>query len=64
MDTEAAANWLDLSPRTLEKKRVIGGGPKFRKLGRCVRYTKSDLRAWSEQNTFAITAGFDSKAVR
>src|SRR3546814_10235394 len=29
-----AATWLKLSPRTLEKQRVLGGGPPFRKIGR------------------------------
>jgi hypothetical protein len=38
-----AAALLRLSPRTLEKYRVIGGGPPFLKLGRRVFYALADL---------------------
>jgi hypothetical protein len=35
------------SRRTLQKKRLIGGGPPFHKLSaRCVRYRIGDVRAW------------------
>ena len=34
LTNDEAAEYLRLSPRTLEKQRVIGGGPKFRKFGR------------------------------
>jgi hypothetical protein len=40
---EEAADFLRLSPRTLEKYRVRGGGPSFRKLGRRVVYALCDL---------------------
>lgn len=42
-----AARFLNLSPRTLEKLRVVGGGPQFRKLGRRVMYTVEELDAWA-----------------
>lgn len=45
-NSEAAA-YLHLSPRTLEKMRVIGGGPPFRKFGRRVFYTLPDLEEWA-----------------
>ena len=51
-----AAEHLNLSPRTLEKYRVIGGGPKFRKLGTRVRYTLSDLNEWSAARTCESTS--------
>lgn len=44
---EEAADFLRLSPRTLEKYRVRGGGPPFRKLGRRVVYALSDLEDWA-----------------
>lgn len=44
-----AAEFLRLSPRTLEKYRVIGGGPPFRKFGRRVFYTLPELEAWAAQ---------------
>lgn len=43
-----AADFLKLSPRTLEKQRVIGGGPRFRKFGRRVVYALEDLVTWAE----------------
>ena len=42
-DTPAAADYLGCSPRTLEDKRYRGGGPKFLRCGRMIRYRKSDL---------------------
>ena len=42
-----AATFLNLSPRTLEKLRVVGGGPQFRKFGRRVLYTVDELEAWA-----------------
>jgi Helix-turn-helix domain len=47
LDNKEAADFLKLSPRTLEKHRVIGGGPKFRKFGRRVVYALADLEAWA-----------------
>ena len=44
--TEAAAH-LCLSPRTLERWRVTGGGPTYRKLGRAVRYAVADLERFA-----------------
>ena len=38
-----AAKYLNVSHRTLQKLRVVGGGPKFIKLGRKVRYRLADL---------------------
>jgi len=45
-NTQAAA-FLNLSPRTLEKLRVVGRGPQFRKLGRRVLYTVEELEAYA-----------------
>lgn len=52
---EAAAE-LRLSPRTLEKMRVLGSGPRFRKHGRRVLYARSDLDAWSSTHAFDMTS--------
>src|SRR5580704_7364911 len=54
-NAEAAA-FLRLSPRTLEKQRVIGGGPRFRKFGRRVLYAIDDLEAWADERSFANTS--------
>ena len=45
--TLEAADYLRLSPRTLEKMRTLGGGPPYRKHGRYVRYHIADLDTWS-----------------
>jgi excisionase family DNA binding protein len=50
LTTKEAAAWLGLNPNTLEKWRVHGGGPIYRKHGRYVRYHLEDLIAWSEAN--------------
>ena len=41
-----AAKYLDCSHRTLQKKRGVGGGPKYLKIGRLVKYRQSDLDAF------------------
>ena len=56
LTTVQAADWLGLSPRTLERYRVTGEGPKFRKIGRWVRYTEADLEAWLEGCTRSSTS--------
>lgn len=59
-NSEAAA-YLRLSPRTLEKHRVIGGGPRFHKFGRRVMYALADLEAWASERSFETT--FDPEYV-
>jgi hypothetical protein len=56
MDTVQAAGFLNISPRTLEKQRVIGGGPRFRKFGSRVLYAVVDLQAWADGRSYADTA--------
>jgi excisionase family DNA binding protein len=40
------AELLRLSERTLERWRVIGGGPAFCKFGKRVLYRRADLDQW------------------
>lgn len=47
LTTKDAAQFLKLKPNTLEKMRVYGGGPQYRKHGRQVVYHIDDLMAWS-----------------
>ncbi len=47
LTTAQASRQLSISPRTLERWRVDGGGPPFRKLGQLVRYAVEDLDAWT-----------------
>lgn len=46
LSTPVAAEYLGLSPATLETLRCRGGGPPFVKLGRRVAYRREDLEAW------------------
>ena len=56
LTNDEAAAFLRLSPRTLEKQRVIGGGPRFRKFGRRVMYAIVDLEAWADARSFEMTS--------
>lgn len=56
LTSREAAAFLRLSPRTLEKQRVIGGGPRYRKFGRRVLYALDDLEAWSNARTVEMTS--------
>lgn len=51
IDTERAASVLGLKPQTLHLWRCKGKGPKYKKLGRAVRYARSDLEKWAADNT-------------
>ena len=48
--TSQAAQYVGLSPSTLEKKRLTGGGPRFIRLGgRAVGYDIRDLDSWLDE---------------
>lgn len=49
MRTARAADFLGLSPRTLEKHRTFGTGPAYRKIGGRVVYDLVDLRDWADR---------------
>lgn len=53
MRTPAAATYLGLSPRTLEKWRTQGRGPKYARLGNAVVYRKEDLQSFFEDQAVA-----------
>ena len=53
LDTQQAADYLQVSRQLLELLRVKGGGPRYAKLGRLVRYRRASLDEWlasKEQN--------------
>lgn len=54
--TPEAAQFLGLSDRTLEKHRVYGTGPSYKKLGGRVVYAVEDLQAWANRGTVKSTA--------
>jgi predicted DNA-binding transcriptional regulator AlpA len=51
-----AAQYLGISSSTLSKLRVLGGGPKFHKLGRRVVYDSRDLDRWFEARQRSSTS--------
>jgi predicted DNA-binding transcriptional regulator AlpA len=46
-----SADLLNLSVRTLQAWRSAGGGPRFVRAGRAIRYRRRDLLAWMDDNT-------------
>lgn len=54
--TPEAARFLGLSGRTLEKHRVFGTGPRYRKIGGRVVYALGDLQAWADQGVRSSTS--------
>lgn len=63
LKTGEAAEWLALSPRTLEKHRTYGTGPVYRKLGGRVVYDIADLKAWADKGRRASTSDFGTDTV-
>jgi predicted DNA-binding transcriptional regulator AlpA len=62
-----AADFLRLSSRTLQAWRSQGVGPEYVKAGRAVRYRRSAVIAWTEQNTVAareVPGGKEPHATR
>lgn len=49
IDTEKAAEILSLKKTYLEHLRCVGNGPKFKKVGKYVRYSKADIKEWVQK---------------
>jgi excisionase family DNA binding protein len=64
LDTYRAARYLNVSTRTLERLRSVGGGPKFAKAGRRVLYRKEWLDEWIEGRCFSSTSHARANNVR
>jgi Helix-turn-helix domain len=62
LTTVEAADFVRLSPRTLERLRVQGTGPRYIKAGRGKRakvlYRIADLQEWLEATTFQSTSDY------
>ena len=56
VDTVEAAQYLGLSRSSLEKYRVYGGGPKFYKYSKVIRYRPEDLDDWLSQRLVESTS--------
>ncbi len=62
LNTDEASRILRLSPRTLERMRVEGTGPRYLKAGGGLRarvlYRPSDVDAWLEGHAFQSTSEY------
>jgi hypothetical protein len=62
--TPAAGLRVKLSPRTLEKHRTYGTGPRYRKIGGRVIYKVCDLDAWADRGAQTSTRDENAGRVR
>jgi len=51
-----AAEYLRISASTLAKLRVYGGGPAFTRIGRAIRYTRTELDTYMAARTARSTS--------
>ena len=57
VDTAEAARYLGVSRSSMEKWRVYGGGPKFYKYSKVIRYRPEDLDDWLSRRLVESTSG-------
>lgn len=57
-----AARWAKVSESFLNKARLTGGGPKYVRLGRAIRYRVEDLEAWARSGAADFTSGYGASA--
>ena len=58
-NTKEAAAYLGVSESWLTKLRLVGGGPRYAKLGRRVTYQDSDLDKWRDEYTVASSSDIE-----
>ncbi len=56
LDTTQTAKLLNCTRRKLESDRIKGGGIRFIKLGKCVRYDLRDIENYIQANTVNSTS--------
>lgn len=59
LTTGEAAEYLGLKKNTLDRWRVYGRGPKYRRMGRAVRYAVEDLEEFAS-GQFQSTAEYET----
>ena len=59
LNQREAADFLGISPRTMESWRVRGFGPAFVRVGGCARYRTDVLEAWIDSRSARSTADPD-----
>jgi hypothetical protein len=56
LNTPGAAEYVDVSPRTLIDYRSRGGGPRWVRFGRAVRYRTDWLDQWADKMAVTSTS--------
>ena len=57
VDEKVAAEFPKVTPRSMQAMRQRGGGPQFIRLSsRCIRYRRTDLRAWADARMRSSTS--------
>ena len=56
--TKQVAKVLGFAPKTLSNQRILGTGLPFIKIGNAVRYKKSDIETFIEENTHVTMNDF------
>ncbi len=62
MTAKEAAEYLRSSPSTLAKRRLFGGGPKFCRIGKAIRYRQADLDNWMAESARRSTSDVNGEA--
>ncbi len=55
-----AAEFLQLSESWMNKARLSGSGPRFIKMGSCIRYSRQALEEFKRENARGSTSEYDS----
>lgn len=56
IDENELCDWLRITTHTTRKWRLLGKGPKFHRLGgHLVRYSRAEVQAWLDANTYTST---------
>ena len=62
--TKQLADILGFAPKTLSNQRILGTGLPFIKIGNAVRYKKSDIESFIEENTHDHTGMVKVNSIR
>jgi predicted DNA-binding transcriptional regulator AlpA len=63
LNENQAAELLGFSVRTLQSWRMNGGGPRYVKVGRSVRYPRRELVAFQQSKTVASTTEANARGL-
>ncbi len=63
INEKVAADYLDLTDRTMQALRQQGGGPRYIVISaRCIRYRRIDLKAWADSLMCSSTSDSGDRA--